>query len=383
MNKKKLILTMYIGVIALAVASVSMSVAWYATSRSLYVNSIDITIDADRDLKISTSKDGGYKDHLSHQEVGATGVFLPLTSAHSSLWMSEKKDMPVFYDESMSYEHEDAQLFSVSERGYFSQKFYIMSDDDVWVTLDASKSFIHANASYIDGNEALGVEGYAQKLYNLHHHEYTAQEEANLKEDYKHSIDYYYSQYSVEDFKANLRKIASAMRFSILIKDEDEYSYTIFDPNKEEDTLLGGILDNDVDQYYDSYQKNGTNEFYERVYGEVIGDQSLYVYDEGLQEDSDYPNTNEPLNAFSARHKAGIKRFNLEKSLEKGLEIKKEESIDLKNFKSSDFRFPVRINQPKEVVISIYIEGWDKDSVDYTMGASFVSDIVFKIEREM
>ena len=46
MKKNKLLLSLYIGAISLSLASVSMAVAWYASSRQLYVNSIDITIDA-------------------------------------------------------------------------------------------------------------------------------------------------------------------------------------------------------------------------------------------------------------------------------------------------------------------------------------------------
>ena len=198
-------------------------------------------------------------------------------------------------------------------------------------------------------------------------------------------MEYYYSKCSVDEFKEKLDGIVSAMRYSILIKDENEYSYTIFDPNKNEvkPIYLGGVLDNDIDQYYDFYKKNGSDEYRERVYGEVTGDESLYDYTDVKDEDLDYLDSNDIANAFNARHKPGVKKFNLQESLDKGLKIKKEEAIDLKNFNSSDFRFPVYINQPKEIVVSIYIEGWDKDSINYTMGAAFYSDLVFKIEREM
>ena len=50
-----------------------------------------------------------------------------------------------------------------------------------------------------------------------------------------------------------MNDVVKAMRFSLLIKDGDEYSYTIIDPNYEEETVLGGLLDNAYDQYYDSF----------------------------------------------------------------------------------------------------------------------------------
>ena len=353
---------MYISVIALSVASVSMSIAWYASSRSLYVNSIDITIDADRMLEISTSKEDGYKDFINHSELEATGVFLPLTTAHSDEWMSLKKDMPVFYDESRSYEQENIQTYVECDSGYFSQKFYLKSDDDVWVTLDASRTFI-------DPNEIYNAK-YAEKLYS----------------HYQSTNDEHYKQYSEEELTEMLNRIVKAMRFSILYKDENnKYQYKIIDPYKQEETVLGGLLDNDVDQYYDFYLKEGSTDYYERVYGEVIGDQSLYVYDDGLANDSEYLQPNEAPNAFNARHKEGIKRFNLEKSIQNGIEFKKEEAYSLEDFSNSvtPFHFPVYMNEPKEVVVSIYIEGWDLDSVNYTMGAAFISNLSFKIEREM
>ena len=359
MNKKKLILAMYIGVITLAVASVSMSVAWYAASRTLYINGINISIDTDRDLKISSSLDGDYVERIDHTEREANGVFFPTTSAHSHEWMSTQSDMPIFYDESRSYEQENAVTYTRTDSGFFSEKFYLLADDDLYITLDAEKTFIEANEAY--------NASYAEFLFN----EYQAHQDAHYKD------------YSKEELYEMLNRVVKAMRYSILIKDENEYSYTIIDPHLEGETLLGGLLDNDSDLYYDFYTKEGSDEQYERVYGEVIGDKSLYVYDEALSSDSEILDSTTPPNAFNAHHKANVKRFNLEESLNKGLEIKKEEAIGLENFTANDFRFPVYRNKPKEIVISIYIEGWDKECVNYTMGAAFVSNLTFKIEREM
>lgn len=364
MKKNRLVLALYIGVIALAVSSVSMSVAWYAASRTLYVNSIEIYVDADRELDISLSKDEGYVEHIEHTELEASGVFMPVTTAHSSDWLSKDNiDMPVFYDETRSYDEENIKLYSEADRGYFSRKFYLKSDDDVYVTIDPEKTFIRSNTEY--------NASYAQYLY----------------EKYQSRNDEYYKDYSVDELEAMLNRIVDAMRFSLLVKVGDEYQYVIIDPHYNgETTYLGGLLDNDVDRYYDYYIKQNTvNDYYERVYGEVIGDKSLYVYDEGLENDSSYLDSNQAPNVFNARHKKGIKRFNLEKSLEKGLEIKKEEAIDLKDFSREikPYHFPIYADTPKEVVISIYIEGWDLESVNYTMGAAFISDLTFKIDREM
>ena len=355
---------MYIGVIALAVASVSMSVAWFATSRTLYVNSINITIDTDRDLKISTEKEVGYVEHIDQTQDDVKGVFMPLTTAHSSTWTSQKLDSPIFYDESGSSETENFIGYTASESGYYSRKFYLLADDDLWIIIDPSKTFVNISEEDDKHNEEHAK--YLHKYYQTSNDEHYER----------------YKQYSEEELKELLNGVVKAMRFSILIKDVDEYSYTIIDPYFEKETLMGGLLDNSVDGYYDNYIKESTDERYERVYGEYSGE---IVYDEPLAQDSDFSDPNEPATAFNARHQKGVKLANIQKSIdEKGFEFKKEGAINLKDFETSvPFHFPVYMDKPKEVVISLYIEGWDLDSVNYTMGAAFSAGLGFKIEREM
>ena len=364
MKKVKLILTLYISVIALAVASVSMSVAWFVTSRNLFVSGIDISFDADRELEISESKDDGYTDHIMPSIEDESRIFVPLTTAHSSIWTSQKLDRPIFYDESNASEIEDFVSYRAVEEGagYFTKKIYLRADDDLLITIDPEKTFIKANEEY-------------NAKYAKYLHSY-----------YKNIQDEHYARYkvfTVDELYERLNRIVEAMRFSILIKDGDEYSYTIIDPFYKEDTYIGGLLDNAMDGYYDSFLKKGSNEYYERVYGDFSGE---LVYDEPLAEDSSYLEENVVPTAFNARHQKGVKPVNFEKSKnEKGFEIKKEGAINLKDFnnKEKPFSFPIYMDTPKEIVISLYIEGWDLDSVNYTMGAAFTSDLTFKIEREL
>ena len=362
MKKSKLILSFYIGMISLAVASVSLSVAWYVAARNLYINSIDITIDADRDLKISREKDGEYVDHISESDAGADKVFIPVTSAYSSSWKAEKKDMPVFYDESKFSDEEHTDCKSIANHGYFSKKYYFKADDDLYVTINPEKTFIASN-----------------KLKN--------QELAhNLYVEYQTFQEEYYKDLTEEEIFERLNRIVDAMRFSILIKDGDEYTYTIIDPYYDEvegDTVYGGLLDNDVDQYYDYYLVDGSTDTYrERAYGELIADPSGY-YTDVSSEDSGRTDPSDAPSAFNARHKKGIQKFDINKAKEDGI-FAVEDAIALEEFKNpkKPFHFPVYRNTPKEVVISMYIEGWDLKSVNYNMGAAFTADLSFMIERE-
>ena len=361
MKKSKITLSFCIGCIALSVAGLSMSLAWYAAANRLQVSSIDITIDCDRELFISTSPDGGFVEELSYNDLNHSGDFLPLTSAHSSTWLNNKSDTPVFFDETRYSSYEFAELYSPVNRGYYSQKFYLKSDDDVYVTLDYEKTFLNENSEY--------NKSYAERLYD----EYQAGDDNRLKN------------LSKDEIETRLNRLIKAMRFSILVNDADDYSYTIIDPNKNDETYYGGLLDNDIDDYYDYYTKESDGLAYERVYGEIIGDKANIAYDDALTEDSLLKDVNEEPNAFNAAHKKDVKRFNLEKTLENGVEIKKEEALDLEEFANNvkPYHFPVHRNTPQEIVVSIYIEGWDLDSVNYTMGATFLSSLSFMIEREM
>lgn len=388
MKKNKLILTMYIGVITLAVASVSMSVAWFAASRRLNVNSINITIDTDRDLKISESRDDGFVEHIYHVDKDSNGLFMPLTSAHSSLWKDQKNDRPIFYDESNCSETEHFVSYRAVEEGYgyFTQKYYLLADDDVYVTIDPDKTVIEANEEYnslyadelvsffkeFRGNYLADPVKYQEEAKNLR---YVRLDELDLDKDELNE------EVLREKLFNRLNNVAKAMRFSVLIKDGEEYSYAVVDPNKEEETLLGGLLDNSVDQYYDSYLKENTSDWYERVYGEVSG---VPVYDEPLAQDSDFTHPEDVNSAFNARHKKGVKTFNLDKSIENGFIIEKENSYSLDDFRNNPkFHFPVHMDTPKEVIVCVYLEGWDLDSVNFTMKATFNADLAFKIEREI
>ena len=360
MKKSKLILSFYVGVIAVGVATLSMSVAWYASADRVVLDGIEMTIDSDRDLFISTSRDGEYVESLDKSDLNQISTFFPVTSAYSSTWMATKSDKPVFYDETGYSPIETSVSKTATTRGFFCQKLYLLADDDLYVSIKADETYIRANETY---NE---IE--AEALY----------------ETYQKGQDESLKALSKDDIKARLNKLVNAMRFSILITDENEYEYVVIDPNKNDETYFGGLLDNNKNQYYDHFVSDTDALNYERVYGEILNKDKI-IYDDALTTDSGFENENEEPNAFNARHKNGVKRFNLEKSLANGVEIKKENALDLKDFegKNKPFTFNVYRDEPKEIVLSIYIEGWDLDSVNYTMGATFISNLTFMIEREM
>ena len=350
MKRSRLVLSLFVGAISLGVATLSMSVAWYASSRDLRIETIAISVDCDRQLAISTNPLHGYKNGLSNEDLQDVGKFFPVTSSHDE-WLNEKSDTPLFYDDTVYTETEDANLSVLATSGFFSQKLYLKADDDVIVT-------INPRDTYINAYEEVNLQ-YAREL---------------------HALD---NKYTVNEYLQQLNNLVKAMRFSVLVTDGDDYNYIIIDPNKTDETYFGGILDSNNDEFFDYYNKSSDNSLYERVYGQ-FNDSSLIAYTDASIDDSDYIDVDEEPNAFNARHKKGVKKFDEQQSLANGLEFKKENSHTLDEFVGQDkpFRFPVYRDKPQEIVLSIYIEGWDRDSVNYTKGATFDSNLSFIIERE-
>lgn len=349
MKRSKFVLTMFVGAISLSVATLSMSLAWYAASNKLKIETILISVDCDRQLAISTAPFSGFKNALSNEDLEEVGRFTPVTSSHDD-WFLQKVDMPEFYDDTVYTESEDANLSVLVNRGFFSQKLYLKADDDVIVTVDPANT-------YIDAYEEINRQ-YARELYAA---------------DSSHTVD---------EYVERLNNLVKAMRFSVLVTNAEDYDFIIIDPNKTDETYYGGILDSNNDEYYDYY--NGSDQYkYERVYG-MMNDPSLIAYTAPASDDSDVVDASEEPSAFNAKHKKGVRMFDKEQSLVNGLEFKKEVSHTLDEFVGPDkpFRFPVYRDKPQEIVLSIYIEGWDLDSVNYTKGATFDSNLTFIIERE-
>ena len=359
MKKSKLVLSFFVGAIGLNIATLSMSIAWYASADRARVETIVMTIDGDKELLISTQIDGNYVEKLDNSDLMDPGLFAPLTAAYSSSWLNNS-DAPVFYDEVNYSIDKNESTLRVANSGYFSQKLYLLADDDILVTIDPSNTFIKPS----DNNKS-----YAQLLYT-NYQVYGTEAQKLL---------------SVEEIENRLNKLSNAMRYSLLIKDLDtnEYNYYIIDPNKNEDTYYGGLLDNNCNKYYDHYEDQG--ESFERVYGEIIGNKDEIVYDSPLLEDSGFLDANEEPNAFNAMHKKGVRTFNKEASEEKGIYFKKEESIEVSDFEADSKPFTIQLlrDTPREITLSIYIEGWDLDSVNYTMGSTFNANLSFRIEGEM
>ena len=354
MKRKTIILSTLVGIIALSVASVGITVAWYQASNILNVDNIVVQIEADRNLWFSTSYDKSWTreevDAHFHStltdsdgELNVPSSYSPVSSMYSSSWMNNKAESPTYYD-----------VLNVATSGYFSQDLYLYCNDSAYVTLDLDQTFIEFFNT-----------AYARVLQKQHPELGLSEKEINDK----------------------LSRLVNAMRFAFVVPEDEnnEYQYYILDPNSNEsDVYLGGVLDNDSNTrgYYDFYIDPLTQRRYETVYGDYNNREYL-VYDEPLDHDSELVESDKSASAFNAMHKKGVYRFNKEASIAKGLEFVRENKHTKAELAADKEQFMIYLDayKPKKINVSLYIEGWDLDADNYTQGASFNANLSFKIDR--
>ena len=365
MTKKRLILMAGVGVVALATISVTLTLAWYGASDSLRVNYFDIGITANQELKISTSTDlNSFKDSLSSEELKEDLPndfrLSPVSSMNKSNWMSEEKNAPIFYAPASAL---NGDFYEATNEAYFSKKLYLLLNDNYNVTLDIDKCVFEN-----DDNSNLV---HAQEQYALHKDE----QGFNL---------------TVNDIKDGLDNLINCLRVSILVNVPGHYNYYIIDPKKgTQETVFAGLLDNDGDGYYDTHdvpQLGGESKTYETVYGEITNRDAIVYNNPVNNADNTYthiPNTQEFFygNCFNGVSKPTAYTYNEQASLAAGVSYAKEQSLLLEDIRNDGdlIQIPCYKDEPTEIVVSYYLEGWDRECINATMGASFDTKLSFKL----
>ena len=169
---------------------------------------------------------------------------------------------------------------------------------------------------------------------------------------------------------SKLDRAVHAVRISFLT---DE-GYHIVKLGQTDDTYYGGILDLNKDGYYDN---DGSKEY---LYGEYSGSPSYLSPSSVDPSQAEINQAKDNHNVFSAYHQKGVEQVNIA-----SVNIKKENAkrIDSMTFDVNDplkQTTPichVKAGEPKRIVVSIYIEGWDRDMTDDIDQATFDVNIAF------
>jgi hypothetical protein len=353
MNKRKLVISLILGTVALSVISLSASLAWYASSDRLQVNSIDLDLRTDESvgLYIGTStNEEAFKEKLSNEDLNKVKQFAPTSSMFHNHWLDAKKDMPEFYNLTEHDIYGVPDFNKPSSEGFYQQKLYLLNNIDYYVTLDTEQTFITSDKT----SNHLRAQALVGKVGEL----------------------------TVDEIEEKLNKLENSMRFSILVNTPNFYQYYIIDPNKDENkvTYYAGRLDVNADEYYDTFNDR------EILYGEVENRDAI-VYDNPEDPTFVKPFKETPNeffgNAFNGKNDKSAYTYNEQNSLQAGVKYKQEPSISLDDINSNDnpLLIPCYNGVPTEIVLSIYLEGWDLDCYNSTMGASFDAQLSFKVLR--
>ncbi len=370
MNKRNIIISTLTGTIALAALSISLTLAWYGASDRLNVENLEVRVTTKGNLKISTSPEfDTFVENLSNEDLNNLSedfLFAPVSTMHKDLWMDQKADTPEFYDSAAKQILSSGEPYlEKAEYGFFQRDIYLYTTmTHQYAVLDLADE-TDGGCFFKTGDNFAR----AQDLYNKYHDVWGL---------------------SLSEIQDKLDSLINCLRVSILVNQENDYHYYIIDPTKNEGdiTYLGGRLDNDKNNYFDSYQD--LNHLHKEViYGEV-NDRSLIEYDDPV--DPDFKDNKDPAvvdeashflsNSFVADSKPSVYTYNKEKSEANGFEIAKEESLSLEKLKTDDtsLLIPLTSGVPTKIVLSIYLEGWDLDCINATMGASFNTKLSFKLK---
>ena len=371
MNKRRLIISSMVAATALVAVSLSFSIAWYSSGDRLAISAVDITLKTDPLLKVSTSNElSTFVNEIDlnsdeYEKESEKFLFKPVSTMYRDDWLNSNAREPVLYDSSFVAVVDSDTRFE-AKGGFYQKKLYLLTEADYYVGINTNESLFENDE---EANHIRALEFYASK------------ENDEL-------------QLSLDQIEEALNKLKNCLRVSILINDVEDPSkmnnrYSIINPTKEanEKVYFGGLLDNDNDGYYDTVPSlNEHNETIKKefIYGE-LNDRSLAKYSDpeipGYQDEKLPSAAQFHGNSFRGEHMKSAYTYNEEASSLNNLEFKEEGALSLEDAGSitKGIVIPCYANQPREIVLSIYLEGWDLDCINGTMGASFNTQLSFKI----
>jgi len=340
MKKNRLALFALIGVSLVAVSTVGMTVAWYNRGVYAFISQVKVSFRGEPNLLISTSSEPStFKERLSYDELKKVTDFSPVSSMYSNKWLDKGDVIPKF---TASFDHvEEGEEPFYALGGYYQQDIYLSSKEDIYVTIDSD-------------------------LFS-----FAPDHDANVKA--YDSVKDRFPGLSKDEVIAQLDNVVNSLRCSIFYQDDSTSKYVIYDPFKDKTTYLAGILDTDLNAYFD--YSDITNK--EKIYGDY-SNEDKFVFDENT---SDIPYTG-LLTCFNSGHKANVSIFNLTESISKGAKLGEEQSYSPSQI-ANQLLIPLRDEIPTKITLSIYLEGWDTDNTDLAKSGSFLADIAFKIKGDI
>ena len=313
--------------------SITATLAYYSISRVFSIEHLNINIQSiDAELYLGVNKGGEivYGDKITQEDIDLSyDGLLPVSAMFSESWLNNGEDnktkLPKFcsaYGMGTS-----KNQTSYASEGYVQKEFYLKATQDCSLYL-SEDTFFQAN---------------------YEKNKYTA-------ETYGLSLD-------------ELNEVTNSIRMSFFM--DDPNNYVIINPGNSKETYFGGLLDLDLDGYYD-YDHESKKEY---AYGEVVG--SVTYLDQPLIESSPYKDSK---STFIANHSSGVYMVDNNKTNYKKEPSRKLDEVIIKNDEGSTKNKPICVlhkDIPQRIVLSIYLEGWDTHCVDSLKRASLDVSVLF------
>ena len=349
MKKRTLLITLGVLLSGITISSIGMSVSWYSQASDILSNDVEISLASDPTLLIGLKDENDtiqYSKHVYTKDLGEIKEFIPVSTMYDSTWLSkvtdETKDTtyPTFREAYTSPKYEDTSTYKMTKdatEGYFQRDIYLLSDKDCYASVSSDSTF----SSDTTRNEEIAP-----------------------------TIKEFYPNLTTDEIIANLNTTYKSLRYSLY----DGINYTILDPFKSTSgTTLAGPLDINKDGYFDYYSSNGTG--YEFMYGEYTKNDKI-IYSTNATTDET------KLNTFVSKTKDGMLHCDLSASINNGLDAAKENSLSPTEIKAKNHLFALKRDVPYHMVLSIYLEGWDTDSISIAMYGAFTAYLKFIITEE-
>ena len=322
------------------IVSVTTTYAWYTISIMTNIDALNIRVGVREDyyLKLYLVDRNGQEqynpDGYTLEEMGYdrdTGLN-DVSGMYQSDWLNDDIDMtnalPEFKKSYGSFPASPNRS-TVADKGYLQTVYYLESNEncEIYLTPDSKVS---------------------------------ANEEKNRETASKKGKSY-----------DKLMEVTNAVRLSFFSED----GYIIANPGNSDVTYYGGILDMNGDGYYDYIDGK------EVLYGEY--NTEAVTYDENAVGDEN-PMDENLRDSFHSNHMSGISQVIVDYESPE-LSIKKENSIkiDALRYEEDDPLKDVtpickiKKGEKKRLVLSVYVEGWDRYMTDAIESAAFNIDIGF------
>ncbi len=334
-NKKRILLVTAGAFLFSISTSVTATLAYYTINTAFSIEHLNInvgSIDANLYLGIRDKETGGiiFKEEYTKEDLDLSHDALEQVSAmYSEGWLNDTSvaddvKMPKFCS-AYTLGSSKTQTSYASE-GYVQKEFFLRSTQDCSLYL-SDKTFFKPN------------------------------EEKNQKTAATYGL-------SVDD----LNEVVNSIRMSLYM--DDPSNYVIVNPGNSDVTYFGGLLDLNLDGYYD-YDTSSNKEY---AYGQLENNVSYNGTGESLTPYEDSKST------FIANHKNGVSLLDLTNTTFKKENSRKLNEVTINEEEGDTSNTPLCIlhkDVVQRVVLSIYLEGWDKHTIDSLQRASLDVSVLF------